>query len=101
MSDADQLNVLLFKGDAANFQKEFEKRLNALKKEVELQKGPANAQKKETQRSELDTLSDALRKGGKMLPPFYQAKYQLEAVEQLHLGFHMKRNLQPFQKFCQ
>lgn len=86
MAESDQLNVLLFKGDASNFQKEFEKRLNALKKEVELQKGPVNGQKKEVQRSELDALSDALRKGGKMLPPFYQAKYQ-KALDELQKKF--------------
>ncbi|OHT14763.1 hypothetical protein TRFO_03040 [Tritrichomonas foetus] len=86
MSNTDQLNLLLFKGDAATFQKEFEARLNALKKEVELQKGPVNNETKEKQKSELDALSDALRKGGKQIPPFYQAKFQ-RALDELQKKF--------------
>ncbi|OHS95628.1 tubulin folding cofactor C [Tritrichomonas foetus] len=86
ISNTDQLNLLLFKGDAAAFQKEFESRLNALKKQVELQKGPVNNETKEKQKNELDVLSDALRKGGKQIPPFYQAKFQ-RALDELQKKF--------------
>lgn len=78
----DNLIMLIFKSDSVQFNKEFETRLGALKKDVELQKGPIDDQKKAQQKAELDILSDALRKGSKLFSSsFWLQKYQNELDE--------------------
>ena len=74
------------KKDKANFQKEFESRLNALKKGVEQQKTAATGDKKEAQKAELEALSDALRKGQDLISNFYQAKYK-RGLDELQAKF--------------